>query len=166
MGHRRCRSARVHAAPIWIGHHAQWPHPPDRAEGGRQHHLPLRALHRLSAAAGRGRSWPGAAEGARRSAAPHARGHQRLGRQTPAGVRASRQYIGLRGSRYVKPAALKSLRALAIATALWTGAAMVASGAGSDSAARVVIKDFMFAPVALTVKAGSVVSWTNQDNEP
>ncbi len=63
-------------------------------------------------------------------------------------------------------AALKSLRALAVTTALWMGGAMLVSGAESDPGARVIIKDFMFAPVALTVKAGSVVSWTNQDNEP
>jgi plastocyanin len=60
----------------------------------------------------------------------------------------------------------KMLRALAVAVSLWTATAMAASGAEADSGARVVIKDFMFAPVALTVKAGSVVSWTNQDNEP
>jgi plastocyanin len=63
-------------------------------------------------------------------------------------------------------AALKSLRALAVTTVLWMGGAMLVSGAESDPGGRVVIKDFMFAPVALTVKAGSVVSWTNQDNEP
>jgi plastocyanin len=63
-------------------------------------------------------------------------------------------------------AAVKRLRALAITAALWAGAATLASGAEADPGARVVIKDFMFAPVALTVKAGSVVSWTNQDNEP
>ena len=62
--------------------------------------------------------------------------------------------------------AFKSLRALALAAALWTGTAMLALGAETDSSAHVVIKDFMFAPVALTVKSGSVVSWTNQDNEP
>jgi len=62
--------------------------------------------------------------------------------------------------------ASKRVRALALAAALWTGAAMLASGAEADPAAHVMIRDFMFAPVALTVKAGSVVSWTNQDNEP
>jgi plastocyanin len=58
------------------------------------------------------------------------------------------------------------LRALSIAAALWAGAAALASGAEADATAHVVMKDFMFAPAALTVKAGSVVSWTNQDNEP
>ena len=59
-----------------------------------------------------------------------------------------------------------ALRALALAAALWTGAAMSAPAAEADPGARVLIKDFMFAPVTLTVKAGAVVSWTNQDNEP
>ena len=66
----------------------------------------------------------------------------------------------------MRTAGLRSLRAFAIAVALGMGAAMLASGAEADSAGHVVIKDFMFAPMALTVKAGSVVSWTNQDNEP
>ena len=30
----------------------------------------------------------------------------------------------------------------------------------------VMAKDFMFAPVATTVKAGSTVTWTNKDDEP
>jgi plastocyanin len=30
----------------------------------------------------------------------------------------------------------------------------------------VMAKDFMFAPTALTVKAGSTVTWTNTDDEP
>jgi plastocyanin len=63
-------------------------------------------------------------------------------------------------------AALRAVRTLAIAAALWTGAVTLASGAEAAHASRVVIKDFMFAPAALTVKAGTVVSWTNQDNEP
>jgi plastocyanin len=63
-------------------------------------------------------------------------------------------------------AGLKALRVLAVAAALWASAATWASGAEADAAGRVVIKNFMFAPVALTVKAGSVVSWINQDNEP
>ena len=63
-------------------------------------------------------------------------------------------------------ASFKPLRALAVAAALWTAAAIAASAADADPAARVVMKDFMFAPAALTVKAGTMVSWTNQDNEP
>jgi plastocyanin len=32
--------------------------------------------------------------------------------------------------------------------------------------ARIVVKDFMFQPTSLTVKAGSTVTWTNMDEEP
>jgi plastocyanin len=66
----------------------------------------------------------------------------------------------------MKNAGLKTLRVLVLAVALWAEAATLASGAEADAAGRVVIRNFMFAPTALTVKAGSVVSWTNQDNEP
>jgi plastocyanin len=31
---------------------------------------------------------------------------------------------------------------------------------------QVTIKDFMFSPTSLTVKAGSTVTWTNEDDEP
>ena len=31
---------------------------------------------------------------------------------------------------------------------------------------RIVVKDFMFQPTSLTVKAGSTVTWTNMDEEP
>jgi len=63
-------------------------------------------------------------------------------------------------------AVLKSLRALAAALLLGAAILGLSPGAQADPGARIVIKDFMFAPVALTVKAGSVVSWTNQDSEP
>ncbi len=32
--------------------------------------------------------------------------------------------------------------------------------------AQFVIRDFMFAPLSLTVKAGTSVTWTNKDDEP
>jgi plastocyanin len=38
--------------------------------------------------------------------------------------------------------------------------------AGADPATIVMAKDFMFAPASMTVKAGSTVTWTNQDDEP
>jgi plastocyanin len=31
---------------------------------------------------------------------------------------------------------------------------------------RIVVKNFMFQPMSLTVKAGSTVTWTNMDEEP
>jgi plastocyanin len=37
----------------------------------------------------------------------------------------------------------------------------------ADTAAQVILAhNFMFAPVAVTVKAGSTVTWTNHDEEP
>ncbi len=38
--------------------------------------------------------------------------------------------------------------------------------AGSPASSQIVIKDFMFTPMSLTVKAGSSVTWTNKDDEP
>jgi plastocyanin len=43
-------------------------------------------------------------------------------------------------------------------------AASQASAAGSD--AQIVVKDFMFAPMSLKVKAHSTVTWVNKDDEP
>jgi plastocyanin len=69
-------------------------------------------------------------------------------------------------SQQMNTAAVITWRALAVAAALWTAVATAASGAEADTAARVVMKEFMFAPAALTIRVGSAVSWTNQDNEP
>jgi len=45
--------------------------------------------------------------------------------------------------------------------------AAVSAAAGAEPPATVVLaKEFMFAPTALTVAAGSTVTWTNQDDEP
>jgi plastocyanin len=43
-----------------------------------------------------------------------------------------------------------------------------ASGAAEATAATATIevKDFMFMPMSLTVKAGSTVTWANRDEEP
>lgn len=48
---------------------------------------------------------------------------------------------------------------------LGLGVAAVAPAAQSATP-RVVIKEFMFAPTTLTVKAGAVVTWLNKDEEP
>ena len=43
----------------------------------------------------------------------------------------------------------------------------VGSASAADTAApRVLIQQFMFAPTTLTVKAGTVVTWLNKDEEP
>jgi len=48
---------------------------------------------------------------------------------------------------------------------LW-GAAAAPSLAAAPDATIVLARDFMFAPTALTVTAGSTVTWTNKDDEP
>jgi plastocyanin len=40
------------------------------------------------------------------------------------------------------------------------------AGAATTDVTVVVAHEFMFAPTALTVKAGSTVTWTNKDEEP
>jgi plastocyanin len=49
---------------------------------------------------------------------------------------------------------------------LWWVAACSPSTAGTPDPSRIVVKDFMFAPMALTVNAGSTVTWANMDDEP
>jgi len=54
---------------------------------------------------------------------------------------------------------------------LFGGSALVAASAGFSVAQAqtpntVVIKNFMFSPMELTVKAGSTVTWKNLDGEP
>ncbi len=40
------------------------------------------------------------------------------------------------------------------------------SAAETSDTAKIVVKDFMFNPTPLTVRAGSTVTWTNMDDEP
>ena len=49
---------------------------------------------------------------------------------------------------------------------LWWVAAGSPSTAGTPDPTRIVVKDFMFVPMALTVNAGSTVTWANRDDEP
>lgn len=57
---------------------------------------------------------------------------------------------------------------LAVGLVLLTGTLTSAAGTdASPGAATVVLAhDFMFAPLSLTVQAGSTVTWTNKDDEP
>jgi len=41
-----------------------------------------------------------------------------------------------------------------------------ASTADPAGATKIVVKEFMFAPTPVTIKAGSTVTWTNMDDEP
>jgi plastocyanin len=50
---------------------------------------------------------------------------------------------------------------------LWGTAPWSRTTAGTtDDSTKIVVKDFMFTPTPLTVKAGSTVTWTNMDDEP
>ena len=49
---------------------------------------------------------------------------------------------------------------------LWWGATCSPSTAGPADPTRILVKDFMFVPTSLTVKAGSTVTWANMDDEP
>src|SRR2546423_15132970 len=49
---------------------------------------------------------------------------------------------------------------------LWWVAACSASTAGTADPTRIVVKDFMFVPLSLTVTAGSTVTWATMDDEP
>jgi plastocyanin len=49
---------------------------------------------------------------------------------------------------------------------LWGTAPWTRSTAGTADPTEIVVKDFMFMPTPLTVKAGSTVTWTNMDEEP
>jgi plastocyanin len=49
---------------------------------------------------------------------------------------------------------------------LWLVAASGAANAETPDPNRIVVKDFMFMPNSLTVKAGSTVTWANMDDEP
>lgn len=49
---------------------------------------------------------------------------------------------------------------------LWWVAACSPSTAGVPDPTEIVVKNFMFMPMSLTVKAGSTVTWANKDVEP
>lgn len=56
--------------------------------------------------------------------------------------------------------------ALALATALGGAPASVRANGAPPGPARISIKDFMFAPTTLKIKAGTAVLWINKDDEP
>jgi plastocyanin len=54
----------------------------------------------------------------------------------------------------------------ALSVAIWGMGGSIAAAAESADPLKVVVKDFMFTPMSLTVKAGSTVTWVNMDDEP
>jgi plastocyanin len=57
------------------------------------------------------------------------------------------------------------LAAAGVALLGWSGFGALSAAQTADPA-RIVVKNFMFQPMSLTVKAGSTVTWTNMDEEP
>ena len=57
------------------------------------------------------------------------------------------------------------LTAVSVA-ALWGIALCSPSTAETPDPNRIVVKEFMFAPNSLSIKAGSTVTWANMDDEP
>jgi plastocyanin len=55
---------------------------------------------------------------------------------------------------------------LAIPAVLALGRTTAMADTASPDAAQIVIKDFMFRPASLTVRAGATVTWANRDDEP
>jgi plastocyanin len=49
---------------------------------------------------------------------------------------------------------------------LWGFEVGAPSAAEGPDRAAITVKDFMFSPTPLTVKAGTTVTWTNMDDEP
>ena len=57
-----------------------------------------------------------------------------------------------------------SLTVISVAT-LWLAGACGQSSAETPGPAKIMIKDFTFVPMSMTVNAGSTVTWTNMDDE-
>jgi plastocyanin len=58
------------------------------------------------------------------------------------------------------------LGAMAAVVSYATDAGVAPGAAAAEGSTIVMAKDFMFAPTAMTVAAGSTVTWTNRDDEP
>jgi plastocyanin len=58
------------------------------------------------------------------------------------------------------------LTAAGAAALWWVAAGPVAVAASATVPTIVMAKEFMFAPLSLSVTVGSTVTWTNQDDEP
>ena len=54
----------------------------------------------------------------------------------------------------------------ALSVAILGGMGGSIAAAAETDPPKVVVKDFMFTPMSLTVKAGSTVTWVNIDDEP
>jgi len=66
----------------------------------------------------------------------------------------------------VRQCLLSPLRVLLLGAVLSVVSYAPAAPASAEGSTIVMARDFMFAPTALTVAAGSTVTWTNKDDEP
>jgi plastocyanin len=64
------------------------------------------------------------------------------------------------------PAAWAVTAVMAVMAGLGTGGSAGAAPAAMVDTGRITIKDFMFSPMTITVKAGGIVTWANSDDEP
>ena len=62
--------------------------------------------------------------------------------------------------------AIRNLMSVFLGAMLVLAASAGFSAVQAQEANAVVIKNFMFSPMAITVKAGSTVTWKNLDGEP
>jgi plastocyanin len=63
---------------------------------------------------------------------------------------------------------LRGYQALAVLSMVALGRSAMGAPVLADSLSspQILIKDFMFTPLSLTVKAGATVTWANKDDEP
>jgi plastocyanin len=60
----------------------------------------------------------------------------------------------------------RALLTAVVVAMLWLVAAYTPAMAETPDPTTIVVQNFMFMPMALTVKAGSTVTWVNKDDEP
>jgi plastocyanin len=65
--------------------------------------------------------------------------------------------------RYIRRRPLLLALALALASQTW---AQNAAPAAAGAPGVVIARDFMFAPLTVTIPAGTTLTWTNRDDEP
>jgi plastocyanin len=66
----------------------------------------------------------------------------------------------------MKPRRFQTLLTVVSIMTFWMASVLHTASAAPPESGKVMIKDFMFQPMAVTIAAGSTVTWTNQDDEP
>ena len=161
MGHRRQRAGPWLPQALRLGHRAQRAHSSGHAEGRGQRHLPHRALDGVPAARARNGAVARPDESAGRQITQHAR--HRL-RHLQAERAASRHHRHADPELRTAMTMIKTLTRLLVAGV----AAAYLHAAAPASAEEVAVKigNFTFGPQELKVKAGTTVTWTNEDDIP